>query len=92
MYAQFFPWQTNVIDIKPKHSIGNCKNKISYGGCAEDKPHCITQIEPREIVDAYETFAKLIKNSNIKTTSCPSILRSVNQVPKLYSELLNPLK
>ncbi|MBR5913602.1 MAG: glycosyltransferase family 9 protein [Selenomonadaceae bacterium] len=89
-YTLFFPWQTNSINIRPKHALGTCKNKTVYGGCAEWKPHCITQIDPKEIVDAYETFAKLIKSSGIKRTSCPTIMRSVNQVPQLYSNLINP--
>ena len=89
-YMNSFPWQSNVIDIRPKYSLGDCKNKLSYFGCGADKPHCITQIEPSEIVDAYETFAKLIKNSGIKRTSCPPIIRNIDPLPKLYSTLINP--
>lgn len=89
-YIHFHPWQTNSITLQPKYPLGDCKNKFTAGGCGEWKPHCITQIEPREIVEAYETFAKLIKSSNIKTTSCPPILNSVNQVPALYFDLKSP--
>ena len=89
-YVRFHPWQTNSITLRPKHALGECQKTVAEGGCKEWEPHCITQIEPTEIVAAYETFANLIRNSKIKKTSCPQIISSVNQVPALYSNITNP--
>ena len=83
-YTLFYPWQTNAISIRPEHALGDCQNHFGFGGCAAGKSHCIAQIEPREIVDAYNTFAKLITDSKIQKTSCPPITGSTNQVSHLY--------
>ena len=51
----FFPWQTETIVLQPDHQIGECVKEHSFVGCiVKDKPHCITQINPAEIVHAYE--------------------------------------
>ncbi len=51
----FYPWQTETIVLQPDHQIGECAKKHLLIGCIdEEKPHCITQIKPSEIVDAYE--------------------------------------
>lgn len=54
------PYQTNFIMLRPEHSLPECKNAINvFGYCIKDhrgKPHCITQIDPKEIVKAVETL------------------------------------
>ncbi|MBQ7628611.1 MAG: hypothetical protein IJS81_00120 [Selenomonadaceae bacterium] len=48
------PWQTKAIVLQPAHQLAECRAKPSSLGCVVDDPHCIAQIEPLEIVDAYE--------------------------------------
>ena len=48
----FESWQTKHITIQPEHQLGECARKMST--CWAGKPHCIAQIEPEEIINAYE--------------------------------------
>ncbi len=59
-YRRFPPWQTNSVVLRPDHQLDDCaKLPPIYGWCHHDKPHCITQITPQEIVDGFETLTKL---------------------------------
>ena len=48
------PWQTKSIVLQPAHQLEECRAKPSYLGCRANISHCIAQIKPQEIVDAYE--------------------------------------
>ena len=48
------PWQTKSIILQPEHQLDECHDKPSFNGCRAGKSHCIAQIEPAEIVSAYE--------------------------------------
>ena len=63
----FPPYQTISIILRPEHSFGDCQNVVCYGGCKEDFAHCITQVKPSEIVDAYHKLNYLINNSHNKS-------------------------
>lgn len=53
--ARFAPWQTEFIMLRPEHALEPCRSNPPAEGCLVfDRPHCITQIEPREIVEAFE--------------------------------------
>lgn len=56
LYARFFPWETPAISLRPQQAAGHCGEYISQGGCVERVPHCITQVLPQEIVNAYESL------------------------------------
>ena len=63
-HIAFFPWQTDSVILQPEHSFGDCAKRLEYG-CIANKPHCIAQIEPSEIVAALDkmfTFKSAIKN------------------------------
>ncbi len=52
--ARFSPWRVPSLIIRPEHALGECGQHLYYGGCKEKKvPHCITQIEPASIVNAF---------------------------------------
>ena len=59
--AMFHPWQTKSIVLRPEHQLGICEERHEFVGCIIYEPHCITQIEPSEIVDAYEKILKHCK-------------------------------
>ena len=82
----FFPWQTNAIILQPEHQLGDCQKANNPIGCIAGKPHCITQIEPEEIVAAYETMANFIKKSGIKNLGCSQIMRRIDQISELNFE------
>lgn len=60
-YARFSPWKTRAEILRPKHALGNCVNALTHGGCEAKVPHCITQIAPEEIVDAFGRISGLAK-------------------------------
>ena len=57
-YLRFKPWQMDCkhqsIILRPEHALNDCKDVLIHGGCAKMQPHCITQIQPEEIVQAYK--------------------------------------
>ena len=60
-YARFSPWKVRAEIIRPKHALGECVNALIHGGCKEKFPHCIAQITPEEIVDAFGRISGLPK-------------------------------
>ena len=56
---RFPPWQTNSVTLRPDHQLDECARLIPiYGWCHSDKPHCITQITPQEIVAGFEILCE----------------------------------
>ncbi len=59
-FACFSPWQTNSVILRPDRQLEDCAAKGPiYGWCHSKEPHCITQITPQEIVDAFEVLQTL---------------------------------
>ena len=57
-FGRYPPWQTKAVILRPDRQLDDCavKGKI-YGWCHhKEEPHCITQITPQEIVDAFEVL------------------------------------
>ena len=51
--ARFHPWQTDYICLRPAKPLPECAEAVCYGYCAHwEVQHCISQIEPRELVEA----------------------------------------
>lgn len=51
--ARFHPWQTDYICLRPAEPLPECAEAVCYGYCAHwEVQHCISQIEPRELVEA----------------------------------------
>ncbi len=57
---RFCPWQTQKIIVQPKKAFEPCRNRISISGCVENFPHCITQIKPESIADAFDELNRTI--------------------------------
>ncbi len=89
-YAMYYPWQTNAIVLRPEHALPPCANTLSMGGCVTGTSHCIAQIEPAEIVAAYDKMADFIKNSGVRKTSCPPMINSLQDKQALYSKFIAP--
>ena len=83
-YSQYYPYQNTAIVLRPEHPLENCNNLSCLGGCAEDKPHCITQIEPDEIVDAFVEMVYFMKFSKIKKTGAAPVLNPNDSVDELF--------
>ena len=52
-FRRFEPYMANYIALRPEHALGDCQTAFCYGGCQEPVAHCICQVEPREIVEAF---------------------------------------
>ena len=55
---QFSPRSKIVKIIQPEYSLNQCQIAHIHGGCMFDIPHCITQINPLKIVEAYKEIRK----------------------------------
>ena len=56
-FARFPPYQTKAVILRPDHQLEECANHSPrYGWCYADKPHCITQVTPQEIIAGFETL------------------------------------
>ena len=64
-FLRFSPWQANCknksIVLRPEHALDECKDSLIHGGCVRKQAHCINQIEPDKILEAYY---QLKENSN----------------------------
>lgn len=59
-FQRFPPYQTNSVILRPDHQLEDCAEKgIIYGWCHSKEAHCITQIKPQEIIDAFEVLETL---------------------------------
>lgn len=60
-YLRFSPWQYNCknrsIVLRPEHALGECNDSDDHGGCIHKQAHCINQITPEEIVEAYKSLS-----------------------------------
>ena len=58
-YKRFHPWGTRSIVLRPEHAMGECaRPNLAAAGCIANEPHCITQIDPAEIVRAYDELMR----------------------------------
>ena len=62
-YDRFAPCQATAISLRPEHALGDCKNAVVYGGCKEMDSHCINQVNPKEIVEAFDSLDYILKNN-----------------------------
>ena len=59
-YRRFPPYRTKAIALRPVEPLGDCASEPPvYGLCRHPEiPHCITQITPQEIIDAFEKIER----------------------------------
>ena len=58
---RYQPWGTDSIILQPEHQLEECRLKPNYQGCTANKSHCIAQIEPSEIVDAFGKMLEVMR-------------------------------
>ena len=51
---RYFPWKTDAIMLQPAHQLEECTKTPNFIGCKANRPHCIAQIKPSEIIDAFD--------------------------------------
>lgn len=56
-YRRFPPWQTKSVILRPDRQLEDCASRSPiYGWCHHVEAHCITQIPPSQIVEAFEAL------------------------------------
>ncbi|MBQ7704912.1 MAG: glycosyltransferase family 9 protein [Selenomonadaceae bacterium] len=63
MCKRFSPWQTPTKILQPPYALSPCSEFNPRSGCAANSPHCITQISPQNIADAFDIMKKITYNS-----------------------------
>ena len=60
-YRRFAPWQTKSIIIRPAQPLGECATLPPvFGNCHHlNEPHCIAQIDPRAVIEAFDRLEGL---------------------------------
>lgn len=63
-----YPYGVPNITIQPEHALPECSNNEPYSqyGCREPQPHCITQIKPETVFEAFKQLEKRIAENNIE--------------------------
>ena len=56
--TRFAPWQARAVVLQPEVARDDCLHTVVYGGCKENYAHCIAQITPQEIVEAFDYMAE----------------------------------
>ena len=79
-----FTWQTNAIFVKPKSFDIQLENKsLREIWKLSEMSNAIEQIEPEEIISAYDEMIHFMKYSNIKKVKCPPIIKNINAIKNL---------
>lgn len=61
-FRRFQPWQTKAMILRPAHPLGECATlPPCFGWCHHlNEPHCITQIPPQAIIEAFDKLGGMI--------------------------------
>ena len=81
----YFPYRTKTILLQPEHQLDDCAEKEFFAGCSSNEVHCISQIEPEEIVSAFDAM-EIFLQSEIKEIKIPSTIRQQDQIETILSQ------
>ena len=54
------PYGVPSVIVCPSHALPECADSTNFYGCQAEEPHCITQITPQHLFDAYKVLLKRI--------------------------------
>ena len=59
---RYYPYNVPSVIVQPKHALPECKNSKNKRatGCVADRPHCINQITPENMFQAFKHLQKQI--------------------------------
>ena len=61
-FRRFEPYMADYIVLRPEHALPECQGNLCYGGCASPVAHCIAQVRPEEIVEAFRIMTQREKS------------------------------
>lgn len=64
------PYRVPSVIIQPAHALRECAEYEHYSqyGCISDRPHCITQIEPKTFLRGLQILKENFSNNNLVTS------------------------
>lgn len=63
-FRRFEPYMADYIVLRPEHALPECRDKLCYGGCASPAAHCIAQVRPEEVVEAFRIMTHREESGN----------------------------
>lgn len=60
----YVPQQAKYILLQPEHQLEPCATTPHFAGCNANIAHCITQIDPEEIVSAFDEMKKFLQSKS----------------------------
>ena len=61
---RWYPYGVPSVIVCPSYALPECKPFKRFSGCIAKKPHCITQISPQNLFDAYKLLLGRIAEGN----------------------------
>ncbi|MBQ9480320.1 MAG: glycosyltransferase family 9 protein, partial [Selenomonadaceae bacterium] len=65
-YHRWHPYCVPAVIVCPAHALPRCRGSKNFFGCRVHKPHCITQITPQNLFDAYKILLERAAEGNTK--------------------------
>lgn len=53
-FRRFAPYAENAIVLRPEHALAPCRDALCYGGCLFGHAHCIAQVPPEKVTEAFQ--------------------------------------
>ncbi len=63
---RWYPYEVPSVVVCPSRALPECRDSKNIRGCAQGRPHCITQITPQNLFDAYKVLLEQIERGNKK--------------------------
>lgn len=64
LFHRWAPYWVPAVVVCPAHALPGCRGSKDFRGCRANKPHCITQITPQNLFDAYKVLLDQIDKGN----------------------------
>ena len=59
---RWYPYEVPSVIICPSHALPECRPNPSFFGCCAEEPHCIKQITPKNLFDAFKLLQRQIRD------------------------------
>ena len=62
--SHWYPYGVPSVLVCPSHALPECRGSKNFYGCRAEYPHCIKQIAPQHLLDAYKILLERIAQGN----------------------------
>ena len=64
VFERWYPYGVPSVIVCPSHALPECRGSVSFWGCIVEEPHCIKQITPNAMFEAYNLLLERIAQGN----------------------------